>query len=471
MAADIFRITLAQLDPTAGDIAGNAAKARDARAKAAADGADLVVLPELFMAGGGPDDLTPEVQSACRAAVEALAGETADGGPAVLIGTPWAEGGKLYNACALLDAGRIAATRFKTNLPRAGAFARGPAAGPVSVRCVRIGVAIGEDIRVEEADDDNVVETLAETGAELIVVPAAAPYIRGSSDRRLSAAVARVTESDLPLLWLNQTGGHGDQVFDGASFALNADLSISAQLPGFVADITTLAWRRGDDGWECRGPVAELIEGDEADYAACVLGLRDRVAKSGFTGVLLGLSGDVASALTLAMAVDALGPGKVRAVVLSGPDTAQASRDEATALAARLGVASEMVPIAAAVAGFEQLLPGPLAGGARHELLARVRATLLIALASTSGALAVATRSRAEQWGGREGEADAIAPLEDVTAAQVIRLALLRNRWKPADALGPAGEVIPPGLITRPPGDGQSPVDRAGRASSGAREG
>src|SRR5690242_14279171 len=153
MAADIFRITLAQLNPTVGDIAGNAAKAREARAKAAAEGADLLVLPELFIAGYPPGDLVlkPDFQAACRAAIEALARETADGGPAVLIGTPWIEDGKLYNACALLDAGRIAALRFKTNLPDDDAFdqkhlfARGRAAGPLSVRGLRIGVAIGED--------------------------------------------------------------------------------------------------------------------------------------------------------------------------------------------------------------------------------------------------------------------------------------------------------------------------------------
>src|SRR4051812_12179813 len=259
MAGDMFRITLAQLNPTVGDIAGNAAKAREARAKAAADGADLAVLPELFISGTPLHDLVlkPAFQSACRAAIETLAHETADGGPAVLIGTPWAEDGRLYNACALLDGGRIAALRFKTNLPDAPRFsqtrlfARGPAAGPVNVRGLRIGVAIGEDLWLEESSDyENVVETLAETGAELIVVPAAAPYIRGGGDRRLSAAVARVTESDLPLLWLNQIGSQDELVFDGASFALNTDLSVAAQLPGFVEDVTTLTWSRSAEGWQ-----------------------------------------------------------------------------------------------------------------------------------------------------------------------------------------------------------------------------
>ncbi|MGJ5081147.1 nitrilase-related carbon-nitrogen hydrolase [Bradyrhizobium sp. HKCCYLS3013] len=472
MAADFFRITLAQLNPPAGDIAGNAAKAREARARAAADGADLVVLPELFLAGHPSRDpvLKPAFQAACRAAIEALARETADGGPAVLIGTPWTEDGKLYNACVLLDAGRIAATRFKANLAdgdQKRVFTRGPAAGPLSVRGVRIGVAIGEDISLEDSSNyENVVETLAETGAELIVVPSRSCYVRSGGDRRLSAAVARVTESDLPLVWLNQVGGQDGEVFDGASFALNADLSVAAQLPGFVAEVATLAWSRGDDGWQCRGPVTTLIEGDEADYAARMLGLRDHVEKYGFTGIVLGLTGAIESALAAALAVDALGSGKVRGVMLSGPGTSQASLDQAMAVAARLGFAAERVPIAAAVEGFERALPGPLAGSARHQLLARVRATLLMALASLSGALAVVVGATAEIG----DVAGGFAPLEGIGPAQLRRLAALRNRWRFADALGPSGEVISPALITSPL---EARDDRAlaDRASSDAFEG
>ncbi|CAL78432.1 putative glutamine-dependent NAD(+) synthetase (NadE-like) [Bradyrhizobium sp. ORS 278] len=438
MAADSFKITLAQLNPTAGDIAGNAAKVREARAKAATDGADLVVLPELFLSGG----LAYDVEPLCRAAIEALAHETADSGPAVLIGTPWADDGKLHDAMALLDAGRIAATRFKINLAdghQQRLFTRGPAAGPVSVRGVRIGIAIGEDIWPEALGGENVVETLAETGAELILVAAAARYVLGEGDRRLSAAVARVTESDLPLIWLNLTGGQGDDVFDGASFALNADLSMAVQLPAFVDDVSTLAWRRGNDGWQCRGPVSPLIDGEEADYAARVLGLRDRVAKGGLTGVVLELTADVEAALSLAIAVDALGPAQVRAVMLSGPDTQ--APDEAIAAATRLGVAAEVVPIAAAVAGFENILAGPLSHSAHDDLLTSVRATLLKAMASLSGALAC----RPLQGSGRQ--------TCDVTSGELIRLAALRNRWKPVGALGASGEVIPPDLIDRAPRD------------------
>src|SRR6202007_2211746 len=227
---------------------------------AEADGAALVVRPELLIAGYPPEDLVlkPAFQSACRAAVETLARETADGGPAMLIGSPWVEEGKLYNAVALLDSGRIAALRFKANLPNYGVFdekrlfARGPAAGPVTVKGVRVGVPICEDIWLEESEDyENVVECLAETGAEILVVPNGSPYSRDKTDIRLSIAVARVTESGLPLIYLNEMGGQDELIFDGASFALNADLSVAAQLPAFEEHVTTLRWERTGSGWRC----------------------------------------------------------------------------------------------------------------------------------------------------------------------------------------------------------------------------
>src|ERR1700761_3827643 len=387
-----FKITLAQLNPTVGDVEGNAAKARAARERARTDGADVVLLPELFLCGYPPEDLVkkPAFQAACRAATEALARETADGGPAMLIGTPWVDDGKLYNAFALLDEGRIAAIRYKVNLPNYGVFdekrlfARGEAPGPVNIRGIRVGVPICEDIWLEEsAEYENVVECLAETGAEIIVVPNGSPYARDKNDLRLSIAVARVTESSLPLIYLNQVSGQDELVFDGASFALNADLSVAAQLPGFVETITTLRWTRGDDGsWRCSGPIAPVLEGDRADYAACVLGLRDYVRKNGFPGVLLGISGGIDSALCAAIAVDALGADKVRGVMLPYRYTAQVSLDDAAKLANNLGFAYEVLPIADAVEGFAKILSGPFAGLppdiTEENLQARARGTLLM---------------------------------------------------------------------------------------------
>src|SRR5688572_19664849 len=297
--ADTLAIAVAQLNPTVGDIDGNAAKARGARQQAARDGADLVAFTELFICGYPPEDLVlkPALQAACRAKIEELARDTADGGPAMLIGTPWLAAGKLYNACCLLDGGAIAAVRLKVNLPNYGVFderrlfAHGPVPGPVNFRGVRLGVPICEDIWTEWGDYEDVIETLVETGAEFLIVPNGSPYHRDKDDVRLNIAVARVTESGLPMVYVNQVGGQDELVFDGASFGLHADRSLAFQLDAFREQVTTVHWKRTGSGWRCiDGPVATLTgDADQADYVACVLGLRDYVAKNGFKGVVLGL--------------------------------------------------------------------------------------------------------------------------------------------------------------------------------------
>src|SRR5579864_6385273 len=460
---DRLAIAIAQLNPIVGDVAGNADRARSARAKAAADSADLVAFSELFICGYPPEDLVlkPALQAACRAAVEALALETADGGPAMLIGTPWVEDGKLYNAVALLDSGRIAALRFKVDLPNYGVFdekrvfAPGPMPGPIVFRGVRLGVPICEDIWGPEP-----VECIADTGGEILLVPNGSPYRRGVVDERLNVAVARMREAGLPLAYVNQVGGQDELVFDGASFVLNTDLTFAVQLPAFREAVATVAFVREADGWRAdAGPLAPLESGDQADYTACVLGLRDYVDKNRFPGVVLGLSGGVDSALCAVMAVDALGARRVRALMLPYRFTSQASLDDAAAIAAALGIHCDIVPIAPAVEGLEKAL-APLTAGLPHDvteenLQARARGIMLMAVSNKFGLMVVTTGNKSEMSAGYAtlyGDMNGgFNPIKDLYKTEVYRLARLRNAWRPYGALGPAGPVIPENALVRAP--------------------
>jgi NAD+ synthase len=460
---DRLAVTIAQLNPIVGDIAGNADKARHARAKAAGDGADLVVFSELFICGYPPEDLVlkPALQVACRSAVEALAAETADGGPAMLVGTPWVEDGKLYNAVALLDGGRVAGLRFKVDLPNYGVFdekrvfAPGPMPGPVNFRGVRLGVPICEDIWGPEP-----VECISETGGEILLVPNGSPYRRSVIDERLNVAVARVKDAGMPLVYVNQVGGQDELVFEGASFVLNADLTLGAQLPSFREAVVTVVFERAAGGWHCSGgPTAPQESGDEADYAACVLGVRDYVDKNGFPGVVIGLSGGVDSALCAAISVDALGAGRVRCVMLPYRFTSQQSLDDAAQIATALGVHYDIVPIASAVEGLEKAL-APLMTGLKRDvteenLQARARGTMLMAVSNKFGLMVVTTGNKSEMSAGYAtlyGDMNGgFNPVKDLYKTEVYRLSRLRNGWRPQGALGPSGRVIPENVIVRAP--------------------
>src|SRR5216684_2584132 len=456
-----LKLAIAQLNPVVGDVAGNADKARRARARAA--GADLVIFPELFIAGYPPEDLVlkPAFQAACRSAVEALARETKDGGPAMLLGTPWLEGGKLYNAVALADAGRITALGFKVDLPNYGVFDEkrvfvpGPLPGPVNFRGVRLGVPICEDIWGPEP-----VECILETGGEILLVPNGSPYRRSVIDERLNIAVARVTEAGLPLVYLNQVGGQDELVFEGSSFVLNADRSMPVQLPAFREAVVTTRWERAGHAWVCAPrPAATLDEGEKADYAACVLGLRDYVDKNGFAGVVLGLSGGIDSALCAAMAVDALGSKRVRCVMLPYRYTAQESLDDAAQVAKALGVEYDVVPIAPAVEGLGKTLAPLFAGLPRdvteENLQSRARGTILMAISNKLGLMVVTTGNKSEMSAGYAtlyGDMNGgFNPIKDLYKTEVYRLARLRNAWKPEGALGPSTQVIPENIFTRAP--------------------
>jgi NAD+ synthase len=461
--SDRLAIAVAQLNSTVGDIAGNAEKVRRARGQAASQGADLVVFSELFIAGYPPEDLVlkPAFQAACRTAIEQLARETASGGPSLLVGTPWLEGGKLYNAVALLEDGAITALRYKVDLPNYGVFdekrvfAQGPMPGPVNFRGVRLGLPICEDIWGTE-----IVECLAETGAELLVVPNGSPYWRQKGDVRLNIAVARVTEQGLPTVYVNQVGAQDELVFDGVSFGLHADCSLAFQLAAFQECVVTTHWQRQGKNWRCDdGPKIAAVEADRADYAACVLGLRDYVNKNGFPGVVLGLSGGVDSALCAAMAVDALGPERVRCVMMPYKFTAQESLDDAAVCAKALGVRYQTLPIAPAVEGLEAALAPAFAGLPRdvteENLQARARGTILMAISNKLNVMVVTTGNKSEMsvgyatlYGDMNG---GFNPIKDLYKSEVFRLSRLRNGWKPEGAMGPDGIVIPENIITRPP--------------------
>jgi NAD+ synthase len=461
--ADRLAIAVAQLNPIVGDVAGNLERARRARAQAARDGADVVAYPELFIAGYPPEDLVlkPAFQAACRSAVETLAREAADGGPAMLIGTPWLEDGKLYNAYALLLGGRIEAIRYKVDLPNYGVFdekrvfAPGPLPGPIVINGVRIGIPICEDIWGPE-----IVECLTETGGEILLVPNGSPYWRGKTEHRINIAVSRVVEAELPLIYINQVGGQDELVFDGASFGLNADRSVAFQLPAFRETVVTTHWVRVGGVWQCSaGPHAAAEESDKSDYMACVLGLRDYVDKSGFKGVVLGLSGGIDSALCAAMATDALGAERVRCVMLPYRYTAQESLDDAASIAKALGVHYDVVPIENAVLGLERSLADLFASHPRdvteENLQARARGTILMAISNKFGVMVVTTGNKSEMsvgyatlYGDMNG---GFNPIKDLYKTEVYRLSQLRNRWKPDGALGPAGLVIPENVLVRAP--------------------
>ena len=461
--AEKMRFALAQLNPLVGDIEGNARKVREARADAAKRDADVIVFSELFITGYPPEDLIlkPAFVEAARRAVEILAQETGDGGPAVLIGTPWAENGEVFNSVAYLDEGSVAAVRHKVELPNYGVFdekrvfAAGPLPGPINVRGVRVGAPICEDIWREE-----VCECLAETGAEILVVPNGSPYSETKVDRRVNHAVARVTETGLPLLYVNQMGGQDELVFDGASFALNANSELAMQMPAWEEGLAVTDWRREGEGWRCEaGERATLEEGDEAHYLACVTGLRDYVGKNGFPSVVLGLSGGIDSALTAVIAADALGAEKLHCIMLPYRYTSNASLNDAAGMAEALGCRYDIMPIEDAVEGLsaslKPIFDGVDGGTAEENIQSRARGTILMAVSNRFGPMLVTTGNKSEVSVGYAtlyGDmAGGFNPIKDLYKTQVYALARFRNANRPKGCLGPKGAAIPENILTKAP--------------------
>lgn len=455
-------IALAQINPTVGDVAGNVARIRAARAEAAAQGAQLVVFPELVVSGYPPEDLVLKAAflDAVEAAVGALARDTADGGPAMLVGAPWRVEEKAHNAALLLDQGKIAATRLKHHLPNYGVFdeARvfvpGPVPGPIQFRGVRLGVLICEDMWYAD-----VAETLAECGAEILVVPNGSPFELDKADVRLNRAVERITETGLPLLYVNQLGGQDELVFDGASFALDAKGKLLTRLPAWREAVVTTTWTRGGQGWTTQGPVAPEPSRDESLYQAMMLGLRDYVNKNGFPGVVLGLSGGIDSALAAAVAADALGGGKVWCVMMPSPYTSQESLDDAAGVAELLGCRLDTIPIGPAMAAFDSMLAetfaGTNAGITEENLQSRSRGLTLMAISNKFGPMVLSTGNKSEMSTGYAtlyGDmCGGFAVLKDVYKTAVFDVCRWRNAHRPEGALGPVGAVMPERVITKPP--------------------
>ncbi len=457
-----FRITLAQLNPTVGDIEGNAAKARDAWQTGKNAGADMVALPEMFITGYNTQDLVmkPAFHRAAMAAIEKLAVECADG-PALAIGSPWRDEDRLYNAYCILNAGKVVARVFKHDLPNETVFDEvriydaGPLGGPYAIAGVRIGSPVCED-----AWHPEVAETLAETGAEFLLVPNGSPYYRNKMDDRFNHMVARTVETGLPLIYLNLVGGQDDQVFDGATFALNPGGALALQMPDFDEAIRTINLHETDDGWRIEDSEKAVIpDAWEQDYRAMVESLRDYFRKTGFKKCLLGLSGGIDSGLVAVIAADALGPENVRCVMLPSEYTSQSSLDDATEIAKNLGCRYDTVPIAESRAAVTQTL-APLFAGLQEGLTeeniqSRLRGLLLMALSNKFGEMLLTTGNKSEMAVGYAtiyGDmAGGYNPLKDMYKTRVFETCRWRNANHRVWMRGPEGEVIPPRVIDKPP--------------------
>ena len=461
--SDRFRLTLAQLNPTVGAIAANAARARDAWAAAKAAGADMVALPEMFVTGYQTQDLVKKNAFARHAmqAVEDLAHDCAEG-PALGIGGPWLdEDGRLFNAWFVCEGGRIAARILKHHLPNYSVFDEkrlfesGPVSGPYRVGPLRIGSPICED-----AWFPDVCETLAETGAEILLVPNGSPYYRGKFDRRVNLMVARVVETGLPMVYLNFVGGQDDQLFDGGSFVINPGGHLAAQLPVWEETVAHVDFTRHADGWRAEtGARAVLPDEWEQDYRAMVLSLSDYMGKCGFSKVLLGLSGGIDSALVAAIATDALGPENVRCVMLPSEFTSAHSLEDAAAVARALGCRLDTVPIsgprAAVTTALAPLFEGTPFGIAEENVQSRMRGLLLMAISNKFGEMLLTTGNKSEVAVGYAtiyGDmAGGYNPIKDLYKMRVFETCRWRNANHRPWMKGPEGAVIAQRVIDKAP--------------------
>ena len=459
---DKLTITLAQLNQSVGDLAANAAAMLAARGRA--KGSDLIVFPELHLIGYPPEDLILKPALIERAAAELalLAAATADGGPAMLVGSVFVVDGALHNGVALLDQGKIAAIRLKHELPNYGTFDEvrlfqpGPLPEPIVFRGVMIGVPVCEDIW-----HPDVCRHLADFGAEMLICVNGSPYEIDKDALRIDGvAKRRAVDTGLPLAYLNRVGGQDELVFDGASFVINGDGTLAVQMADWVEQEVTTRWTRTATGWRCdKGEIATLADHPEDIYCAMVMALRDYVDRNRFPGVVLGLSGGIDSAICAAIAADALGPDRVWCVMLPSRFTSQESLDDAAQCAALIGCRLDTIAIQPAVAAFDEMLAGSFADRdvdiTEENVQSRIRGVTLMALSNKFGPMLMTTGNKSEMSVGYAtiyGDmAGGYNPLKDAYKMTVFAISKWRNLHKPKIGKGPEGQVIPDNIISKPP--------------------
>ena len=457
-----FQITLAQLNPTVGDLEGNYKVAFEAWEQAQKVGSDLIAFTELFITGYNTQDLIkkPSFFKAAQDQILKLA-KTCKNGPAIAIGGPAYLKGKLYNAYYILADGNVANVIMKHHLPNQNVFDEkrifdeGEISGPYQIGPIRIGSPICED-----AWHSDVSETLSETGAQLLLVPNGSPYYNGKNDVRLNKMVARVVETNLPLIYLNMVGAQDDQVFDGGTFALNRGGSLAIKLPFFEEALEHIVLEETDIGWKIiKGELAKVPCDKELDYHAMVMGLRDYCKKSGFEKVVLGLSGGIDSALVAVIASDAIGSANVRSIMLPSPYTSQTSLIDATDLVENLGCKSDTLPINDSLTAIDKTLSSMFEGHkidlTEENIQSRLRGLLLMAVSNKFGEMLLTTGNKSEVSVGYStiyGDmAGGFNPIKDLYKTKVFEISKWRNKNHRPWMKGPPGSIIPDSIITKAP--------------------
>ena len=453
---DRLTIAFAQLNQRVGDLAGNARAMLEWRDKA--KDADLVVFPELQLTGYPPEDLVlkPEFVRRSMEEAERLVDSTAGGGPAILFGSIHHEGGLDYNAVILAENGKLVARRLKHELPNYGTFdekrvfAHGPLPEPVEWRGVKLGIPICEDIWLE-----SVIAHLTKRGAEMLLVPNGSPYEIHKDDLRQRMVLQRVVQSGLPIAYLNRVGGQDELVFDGSSFIVNDDGEIPVQMPDWQEALWLTEWERNANGWRCATTRRHTLSPFPEDvYMAMVVGLRDYVTRNGFPGVILGLSGGIDSALSAAVAVDALGADKVWGVMMPSKYTSDESLEDAAENARMLRCRHDVIPIVPGVQALDEMLGQPQ-GLTAENIQSRLRMVTLMALSNTHGQMLLTTGNKSEMSVGYAtlyGDmAGGYSVLKDAYKTTVFALSRWRNANKPDGLLGPDGPVMPQRIIDKPP--------------------